>query len=458
MDKDKKAAQYKSLLACRIKRRKEEIQNFILARRNEIHKRLRYRRYLFHKHERMRKMPLPASLRSQCISNPAGPDWWERAVMTEFGPQDWLEKFHITRDIFFLLCAKLKPRLGQTLPRPCRQAVSLERRVAMALIRLSTSTEYRYISELFGVPVPTVCHCVREVCEAVILLLKPVYMHLPGSHELEENARQFHSQYGFPHCVGVIDSLHIPVKSPPQGPGGTAPQGCWNSRGRSSVVLQGVVNAQGTFWDVCAGFPGSTDDLTVLQSSELWTMAGQGGLCPQPSRQLLGQPLGYLLLGDAGYPLQSWLLKCYPPSAQLTPQQHTFNAHLSHCHGVITHTLRRLRARWQCLHSGNDGDLDLVPKMAVASCVLHNICNIHNVPFKDEWLLALNRSECPQPCTVAPAYMDDPNAEAVRALLCSYFHVQQRSKPHVPALPACPALPLPPHGGAAAAAQLLTML
>ncbi|KAK1801032.1 hypothetical protein P4O66_022642 [Electrophorus voltai] len=410
MDKD--AAQYKCLLACRIKRRKEEIQNFILARRNEIQKRIRYRRYLFHKHERMRKMPLPTSLRSQRVPHPSGPDWWERAVTTEFGPQDWLEKFHITRDIFFLLCAKLKPRLEQALPRPSRQAVALERRVAMALMRLSTSTEYRYISELFGVSVPTVSHCVREVCEAIILLLKPLYMHLPGSHELEENARQFHSQFGFPHCVGVIDSLHIPVKSASQVAAAVV-QGCWNSRGCRSVVLQGVVNAQGIFWDVCAGFPGSTDDLTVLQSSELWTMAGQGGLCPQPSRQLLGQALGYLLLGDAGYPLQSWLLKCYPPSPQLTPQQHSFNAHLSHCHGVVTHAFQRLRARWQCLHSGNDGDLDLVPKMAVASCVLHNICNVHDVPFKEEWLVALSRNGCPQPCSVAPAYMDDPNAEAV---------------------------------------------
>lgn len=193
--------------------------------------------------------------------------------MTEFGPEDWLDKFHVTRDIFLLLSSKLKPQLEQMYIQQTGQTITLERCIAMALMRLSTSTEYCFLSELFGVPIPVVCQCVREVCEAIILLLKPLYMQLPADHELEENAEQFHTRWGFPHCIGVIDSLHIPVKSP-----ATDTQDCWNPGGWHSVVLQGVVNSQGTFWDVCSGFTGSTDDMTILQSSELWTMAEQGAL------------------------------------------------------------------------------------------------------------------------------------------------------------------------------------
>lgn len=64
--------------------------------------------------------------------------------------------------------------------------------------------------------------------------------------------------------------------------------------------------------------------------------------------------------------------------------------------------------------------------MAVACCILHNICNVHNVPFKEEWIEALSQNECPQPTDVSTVYIDDPNAEAVRSLLCNYFEQQQQ--------------------------------
>ncbi|XP_065103977.1 uncharacterized protein [Paramisgurnus dabryanus] len=422
MDEARDAAEMKHLLASRIRRRKEEIQNYLLERRAEVNKRIRYRRHIFQNYLKT-TVPSPNQKDLQDhVPIPADPDWWERVVMAEFGPDDWLDKFHITRDIFFLLITKLKPQLEQVYIQESGQTITLERCVAMTLMRLSTSTEYCFISELFAVSISTVCQCVREVCEAIILLLKPLYMQLPADRELEENAKQFHDLWGFPHCIGVIDSLYIPIQMP-----STENEDCWNPRGSHSVVLQGVVNAHGTFCDVCSGFTGSTDDMIILQSSELWTMAEQGGLCPQPPKELMGQPLGFLLLGDAGYSLQTWLLKCYPPSPNLTSQQETFNAHLTHCFKVINHAFQHLKARWQCLHNRNDSNLDLVSKMAVACCILHNICNVHNVPFKEEWIEALSQNECPQPTDVSTVYIDDPNAEAVRSLLCNYFELQQQS-------------------------------
>ncbi|XP_050973966.1 putative nuclease HARBI1 [Labeo rohita] len=438
-DEARDAAEMKYLLASKIRRRKEEIHNYILERRAEIHKRIRYRRHLFLNYRSTRTLPSPDEEDLQNhVPIPADPDWWERVVMTEFGPEDWLDKFHVTRDIFLLLSAKLKPQLEQVYLEQSGQTITLERCIAMALMRLSTSAEYCFLSELFGVPIPAVCQCVREVCEAIILLLKPLYMQLPADHELEEHAEQFHTLWGFPHCIGVIDSLHIPVKSP-----STETQDCWNPRGWHSVVLQGVVNAQGTFWDVCSGFTGSTDDMTILQSSELWTMAEQGGFCSQPPKELMGQPLGFLLLGDAGYSLQTWLLKCYPASANLTPQQQTFNAQLNRGLKVIENAFQRLKARWQCLHNRNDSNVDLVSKMAVACCILHNICNVYNSPFKEEWVEALSQNECPQPTDVSTVYIDDPNAEAVRSLLCSYFEQQQQSKPLDQSLTSSPGLLVP---------------
>ncbi|KAA0714142.1 hypothetical protein E1301_Tti007290 [Triplophysa tibetana] len=423
-DEARDADEMKHLLASKIRRRKEEIKNYLLERRAEVDKRIRFRRHLF---QNYLKTTLPSPDDEEDLQDhvpiPADPDWWERVVMTEFGPDDWLDKFHITRDIFFLLTSKLKPQIEQVYTQQSGQTITLERCVAMALMRLSTSTEYCFISELFGVSISTVCQCVREVCEAIILLLKPHYMQLPADNELEDNANQFHALWGFPHCIGIIDTLYIPIQMP-----STDNQESWDPRGCYSVVLQGVVNAHGTFWDVCSGFTGSTDDMVILQSSELWTMAEQGGLCPQPPKELMGQPLGFLLLGDAGYSLQTWLLKSYPPSPNLTPAQQTFNSKLTHCLEVIEHAFQHLKARWQCLHNRNDSNLELVSKMAVACCILHNICKVHDVPFKEEWIEALHQNECPQPADVSTLYIDDPNAEAVRSLLCSCFEQQKQSK------------------------------
>lgn len=373
-------------------------------------------------------------------------DWWERVVLDDFGPQEWLQRFHVSKDTFYLLCNTLKPQFAQTglLTSPSKLTLPLEKRVAVALIRLATNMDYSLLSELFSESISTLSQCVREVCDAIIMLLKPLYMHHPGVLELAENARSFHAKWGFPHCVGVLDTLHIPVRSPP-----AQARDCWSRKGGHSVVMQGVVNAQGCFWDVCVGFPGGTEDATILQSSELWIMARDGGLSPQPPLLLMNQPMGYLLLGDEGYPLHNWLMKSYPASPQLTPPQCNFNARLDNCRAVIDHAFRRLRARWQCTHLRSDSHLELVPMMALACCVLHNVCEMHSDPFRDEWLEEVRHPECPQPSVNSPAYMDDPNAEQVRSLLCSYFHMQEQGK--VPLEPAGVPFPLPygvpTHGG-----------
>ncbi|KAK6314074.1 hypothetical protein J4Q44_G00155330 [Coregonus suidteri] len=183
---------------------------------------------------------------------------------------------------------------------------------------------------------------------------------------------------------------------------------------------EGVVNGHGQFWDVRVGFPGSTDDATILQGSELWMLAREGGLSPKTLHKLMGQPLGYVLLGDAAFPLQSWLLKCYPESPQLTPQQHTFNTQLSHARTPIEGTFRRLKARWQCLKR-NNSNAALIPVMTQACCILHNMCEMNNDPFMEKWLEETSQS-LSQPCDLAPACLDDSNGEAVRSLLCDYLH------------------------------------
>lgn len=327
----------------------------------------------------------------------------------EFHPQDWLNTFHLTKDTFDLLCDQLRPEVKDP---TCH--VSLEKRVAMVILRLATNLDYLSIGDLLGTSSTTVIKCVRDVCNIIVTVLKPLFIHQPSEQELEEIAAAFNTQWGFPHCVGVIDSLHISVKSQSQTSDG------WNSKGWPSTVVQGVVNGRGHFWDIRVGFSGSTDDATILQGSELWMLAREGGLSPKTPHKLMGQPLGYVLLGDAAFPLQTWLLKCYTESPQLTPQQRTFNTQLSQARTPIEVTFRRLKARWQCLKR-NNSNAALIPVMTQACCILHNMCEMNNDPFIEKWLEETSQS-LSQPCDLAPACLDDSNGEAVRSLLCDYLH------------------------------------
>ncbi|XP_066552472.1 uncharacterized protein LOC136718596 [Amia ocellicauda] len=413
------------LLLYMLMKRRTDINNANVQRRNEIQRRIRHRQYFFQRQRRMLMMLIARSSRCTCSSrtrawtNIQSTDWWERVVMNEFQPRDWLEKFRMSKDTFFFICNKLKPKLARQ-DTHFRLALPLEKRVAVALWRLATNVEYRTISVLFGVGRSTVCKCVRDVCHAIVSLLKPLYLQLPSEHEFEDMARLFNTRWGFPHCVGAIDSLHISIIAPPNY---TADY--WNSKCWHSVVLQGVVNGLGQFWDACAGFPGSTEDVTILQNSTLWAIANEGGLFPEPPKEFMGQPLKYFLLGDAAYPLQNWLLKCYPESSVLSSRQRKFNYRLSRARSVIENAFLRLKARWQCLHKRNDCSLDLVPTMVLACCILHNVCEVHSDTFNEEWLEAISQAECPQPSDTVPPALDDPAAEEVRSLLCDYFQQQQ---------------------------------
>lgn len=141
----------------------------------------------------------------------------------------------------------------------------------------------------------------------------------------------------------------------------------------------------------------------------------------------------YVLLGEACYPLQSWLMKAYPEEkgrrashAALTEPQRLFNRRLVRALRVSEEALLRLRARWQCLSKRNDCGLDVVPTMILACCILHNMCESHGDSFKAEWQLEVAEAESPQPShkQLISTNMDQSHAEEIRHLFCDYFEQQ----------------------------------
>lgn len=141
----------------------------------------------------------------------------------------------------------------------------------------------------------------------------------------------------------------------------------------------------------------------------------------------------YVLVGDACYPLQSWLMKAYPEARDgrgshkaPTESQQYFNQQLCRALQAPEETLLRLRARWQCLSKRNDCGLDVVPTMILACCILHNMCESHGDAFKEEWQHEVAEAESPQPShkQLLTTSMDQSHGEEIRQVFCAYFEQQ----------------------------------
>jgi hypothetical protein len=321
----------------------------------------------------------------------------------------------MSRDTFLYLCEELKPAIERH-DSILRRAIPVQQRVAIALWKLATNSEYRSIAHLFGVSRSSVCLIVKDVCEAIVCLLLPKYIQVPSGDRLQVILDGFESKWGFPQCVGAIDGSHIPIVSPLE-----HPADYYNRKGWHSIILQGVVDHEYRFWNVNVGWPGRVHDARVLSNSTLFEEAQAGRLLPDKPRTLCGVSVPVVILGDPAYPLLPWLMKPYVQHGNISQQQKSFNYRLSKARMVIENAFGRLKGRWRCLLKRNDTATEDVPNMITACCVLHNICEVHRDEFSDVWLEGILEPPHESTANSAPSASRNPTAESIRNALRDYI-------------------------------------
>ncbi|XP_033979943.1 protein ANTAGONIST OF LIKE HETEROCHROMATIN PROTEIN 1-like [Trematomus bernacchii] len=124
--------------------------------------------------------------------------WWENVVPTYTDVQ-WIQDFRMSKHSFQYLCSRLEATLGRS-DTNFRECVPVAKKIAIALWKLATNSEYRTISHLFGVGRSTVCYCVHEFCSSVVSILLCEFMPWPNAEKLEEMALFFECRWGVPHC------------------------------------------------------------------------------------------------------------------------------------------------------------------------------------------------------------------------------------------------------------------
>ena len=81
-----------------------------------------------------------------------------------------------------------------------RKAIPVEKRIAVALWRLSTNVEYRTIGHVFGISRSTMCVIVHEIFNKV---LTPMYMYIkiPTGQQQRETVDLFENKWVLPFYI-----------------------------------------------------------------------------------------------------------------------------------------------------------------------------------------------------------------------------------------------------------------
>ena len=176
------------------------------------------------------------------------------------------------------------------------EAITVEKRVAVALWRLATGNSYRTVGLTFGISRCTAMSIKDKFCSALMRRANDVIKFPRTEAETRQFIKEFQGISRFPQVVGALDGSHIPIKVPKEDPNEYV-----NRKRFYSIVLQGVADANGKFLPMSTGYAGSIHDACVLQMSSLLTAIADGDILHSPLRRIGGLQVKPLIVADPGY-------------------------------------------------------------------------------------------------------------------------------------------------------------
>ncbi|XP_033120863.1 protein ALP1-like isoform X2 [Anneissia japonica] len=306
-------------------------------------------------------------------------DWWVN-VVPSYTDSDFIEDFRLNKDTFKYFVNEIKPAIEK---KQCNNGLTFctEWRVAMTLYRLSSGMSFKKTGNQFGCAKSTACIVYHQVCKAIEALLMPKFIQFPTGQDISKNIEKFKLKNGFPQTVVAIDGTHIPIIAPEE-----EPNDYFNRHDVHSIILQGVVDAEGMFIDTFCGMPGSVNDARVFQVSQFSLALREDRLFqPCPTEIIKGVEIPPLILGDGAYPMLANLMRPFAGRNSLPREKTKFNQKLSGCRVVVEQAFGRLKGRCRILLKRNEHQLQNLRHVVQACCTLHNICQTNGVPYRKKW-------------------------------------------------------------------------
>ena len=253
-----------------------------------------------------------------------------------------------------------------------RQAVDVNKRVAVAIWRLSTNNSYRTVSKVFGIS-KAVCIKITQDFRDEIVRIASEFIKFPKNGPDTATAIQHFKEFAdcrIPQVMGALDGTHIEIEAPPT----ESKVDYFSRKQKYTVNTQAVIGANLMFLHVATGFPGSIHDARMCRATSVFQEAENGQILATPTDVINGYAVRPLILGDSAYPCTNWILKPFNFNLNLTQDQKKYNRKVSASRSTIERAFGLLKVRWRCLLKRMDDRLENVPKIIITCCVLHNIC------------------------------------------------------------------------------------
>jgi len=229
----------------------------------------------------------------------------------------------------------------------------------------------------------TVVSIVHEGITILLTELVPSSIVFPTGAELEQVICDMEPLPGLPMCAGAIDGTFMQIIKPSE-----FGDSYYCYKHIMAIIVLGCVDARGifTYMYVNAGRPGSVGDSYMYRFSPLHEKLYSGEWLNHSPKCIEGCNVKPFLVADSAFPLASNMMKCYEDD-NLLHWKRSFNYSLIRTRRVVEQAFGRLKGLWKIVDKCTLNDPVFARRVALVCCALHNVCERHQCPFEDSWLL-----------------------------------------------------------------------
>ena len=188
----------------------------------------------------------------------SGTEW---QIMLDMDDHTFARHFRISKTRFEVLKGYLQEGGLQSDHNHGLPPLPIAKKVLMFLWYMGNQNCFREISDKFNVSSSSAHRAILQVL-TIMSTLGWAFVSWPKGCEKRVSATSFQRTCGLERVIGAIDGCHIRIQCPR-----VRGVDYMNRKSFYSVLLQGIVDAEGRFINVFTGMPGKVHDARLLQSS-----------------------------------------------------------------------------------------------------------------------------------------------------------------------------------------------
>ncbi|XP_045449952.1 putative nuclease HARBI1 [Melitaea cinxia] len=281
--------------------------------------------------------------------------------------RDYIRNYRLTRDLIEILEDDLMPFLPQQVR---RGGLSHHTKILCTLSFLATGSYQNVVGKSFFnyVSQPSASRAINTIVNALNHpdIIKK-YIRFPQNRNERETLKQrFFEKFKIPGVIGCVDGTLVAMIRPK-----TQEERYYCRKGYHARNVLIINDCDLNILHVDATFGGATHDSFIFNNSVI----------QHHLEQLNNAGETAYLLGDSAYGQRSYLMTpCANPEPG-SPEEH-YNTLHSTARNSVERTIGILKGRFRCLlvHRVLHYDPEMVSKIIIACCILHNICNRAGLP------------------------------------------------------------------------------